>query len=462
MARQHLMTFVAAQKRWIKGYKGKFYSVSCKQLGAPATKGQSWLQANAWWEAKQQEIDAKERADADTPESRATKRVEKAMASLSSEEIHDLMVRGEMACQVGVMQAVVAEGKEVDALEYLVELEMKTGAVSKTLALASPAQQAAVGRSVAEQMRNWLAILAVNVRQNAMNSGRYESYERHINLFAKWIGAEKSVDVITATKLEEWYSALCVWIAERKYSPATVKTIFMTTRQFIGRLQEMGTIAPLGNLQSKRFRFGDGAKEVVRFSCEDTKQLITSALAFSRRTSLYILLGLNCGFYQNDIAELDETEVNWDEETITRPRSKIQSAAAKTTWKLWPETLELLKEFRAKKQVPNKRGKNRVILTEDGSPLVVGELRDNGKLLRYDVIQSAIGRLQEKTGRKWAFKHLRKTSASELGAHPVYAQYVQHFLAHSPKGMADRHYVRPDNDQFFAALNWLRGRFMEI
>ena len=57
-------------------------------------------------------------------------------------------------------------------------------------------------------------------------------------------------------------------------------------------------------------------------------------------------------------------------------------------------------------------------------------------------------------------KHLRKTSATLLGEHPQYKFYANHFLADSPKSIADRHYVRANDVEFFEALDWLRGQIM--
>ena len=57
---------------------------------------------------------------------------------------------------------------------------------------------------------------------------------------------------------------------------------------------------------------------------------------------------LNCGMYQNDIAELRQEEVNWKKGTITRARSKTRERNGPVvTYKLWPETLCLLKKHRA-------------------------------------------------------------------------------------------------------------------
>jgi hypothetical protein len=40
-----LMTWVQGQRRWTKKYRGRMYSVSCKQLGTGETKGGSLLRA---------------------------------------------------------------------------------------------------------------------------------------------------------------------------------------------------------------------------------------------------------------------------------------------------------------------------------------------------------------------------------------------------------------------------------
>ena len=67
----------------------------------------------------------------------------------------------------------------------------------------------------------------------------------------------------------------------------------------------------------------------------------------SRRTKLYLLLMLNAGMYQADVSDLGADEVNWQAGTITRKRSKRWKAVGSmsVTYKLWPETVELLREF---------------------------------------------------------------------------------------------------------------------
>src|SRR5205807_7938743 len=104
-----------------------------------------------------------------------------------------------------------------------------------------------------------------------------------------------------------------------------------------------------------------------------------------------------------------------------------------------------------------------ILTTDEGKPLVRYWLEGDGDMRRYDCIQSAWSRLAAKMKLakiRLGMKHLRKTAASLLGQHPQYKFYANHFLADSPRTVADRHYVTPSEEEFFAALDWLRGQVL--
>jgi hypothetical protein len=64
-----LMTWVAAQRRWTKMYRGRRYYISARQLGiVPQTKDASLHAANQWWRNKQAELDYAARAAARVPQ----------------------------------------------------------------------------------------------------------------------------------------------------------------------------------------------------------------------------------------------------------------------------------------------------------------------------------------------------------------------------------------------------------
>jgi hypothetical protein len=50
------MTWVPG-RRWTKKFDGKWYAISCRKLGVPATKDASWRAANDWWENQQRSIE---------------------------------------------------------------------------------------------------------------------------------------------------------------------------------------------------------------------------------------------------------------------------------------------------------------------------------------------------------------------------------------------------------------------
>ena len=82
---------------------------------------------------------------------------------------------------------------------------------------------------------------------------------RTIKHFVGWIGHDSDVETITASKLEAFFGYVSQQVAEAKWTTATATGIFMTARQFIRRLAELGVILLPGNIGSRRFRFGSGA-----------------------------------------------------------------------------------------------------------------------------------------------------------------------------------------------------------
>src|SRR5262249_22416095 len=156
------------------------------------------------------------------------------------------------------------------------------------------------------------------------------------------------------------------------------------------------------------FRFNHSAAgEIETFTVEEVRAMLAACDGFSERTKLYILLMLNCGMYQNDIAELHRDELNWTAGTLTRARSKTRERKGPVvTYNLWPETVALLKKHRAKEG-------ELVLTSEQGNPLVRYWLED-GAMRRYDLIHAGWTRLAEKLNMKkfrLGMKHLRKTSS---------------------------------------------------
>ena len=434
MAKKLLMTWQAPTKRWFKKHRGKIYAISCRQLNCPPTKEGSIDAANDWWEAKLKEI-------ASTPPTE-----------------QDLRIN---AFKVWSM---VQDWGHLDdeSREKLVDSLVGAGQYQKLKSQAQAVVESAVApppadRTINAQVESWRTLLHGICLSGQMSEGRFDAYCRNIRSFAEWIGEDTAIDVIDEAKLEGFFNHLTIQVGAEKYSPAYAHTLMMTAKQFISRLAELKLILMPGNIRSRRFRFNHSAPtEIETFTLEEVQGMLKACDGFSERTKLYVLLMLNCGMYQNDIAELCKDEVIWTKGIITRARSKTRERRGPVvTYKLWPETFALLKKHRAKDG-------ELALTTDEGKPLVRYWLED-GAMRRYDVIQSAWSRLASKMGVnkiRLGMRHLRKTSASLLGQHPQYKFYALHFLADSPKNVADRYYVKPSEEEFCAALAWLREQIL--
>jgi len=428
------MTWQASTRRWFKKHKGQIYAISCRQLGADETKEGSAAAANAWWEAKLAQIE-------NAPPTEQDLRVNAFKVWSMVQDWQHL----DEASREKLVDSLVGAG------QYQ-KIKAQADAMVASAVKATPSD-----RTVQAQVEAWRTLLHGVCVSGQMSEGRYDAYCRNIGNFVEWVGPDTAIDAIDESKLEGFFTHLSLQVGAEKYSPSYAHTLMMTAKQFVGRLAELRLIPLPGNIRSRRFRFNHSAPaKIETFTAEEVRQMLSACDGFSEKTKLFLLLMLNCGMYQNDIAELLKEEVSWSKGTLTRARSKTRERKGPVvTYRLWPETLALLNKCRAEEG-------ELVLATEEGNPLVRYWVED-GKMRRYDCIHSAWTRLAEKIGlrkMRLGLKHLRKTAATLLGQHPQYKFYVIHFLADSPKNIADKHYVTPNDEEFFAALEWLRGQVL--
>jgi integrase len=351
------MTWIPASRRWTKFHRGRRCFVSCRQLGDRETKEASWLAANEWWERT------------------------KGIANLPSED-----ARVERAARISRLVRDFSKLDD-DARKEAVEALLGAGAydsltsqVTKMLAgMDSPAPK----RTVKAQIEAWKSLLHGICQSGQMSEGRYDAYCRNIVAFTDWVGLQAAIDEIDEAKLEGFFNHLTAKVGAGEYSATYAHTLLMAAKPFISRPAELKLIVPLGNIRSRRLRFNHSvAAEIETFTVEEVRALLGTAGGLSERTQLYMLLMLNCGMYQNDIAELRADEVNWKAGIVRRARSKTRERGAPVvTYKLWPETFALLKKHRATGDL--------ALTTDEGNPLVQYWL-EGDRMRRYDAIQSAV------------------------------------------------------------------------
>jgi integrase len=491
MPRKFEMTWREREKRWIKKTplttSGYVY-VSCRQLielgllpaTSPPTKYASWQAANAWWKAKEAEL----RASLPKPLDDASAIVAGILQQTPIEMLRTLVERGQAAQKVLAMLAGTQEdGKlrlsDVDpestgtpsiptplteedvSLDGVPANRIRKVVGGEPMALVEIAKTinphpADPDKTVAGQVAAWVDWQYSRHLAGEISVGRWDAYKRNITSFQMWIGGATPITEIDGLTLENYFKFLAQKKAAGTYSQDYCKNLFGAAKNFITRLAELGLTPLPGNIRRLRFVSADDEDQTpTQFTVPEVKKLLR--VCISERSRLFLLLMLNCGMYQNDIAELRDTQVDWEAGTITRKRSKRRKGGYKVTYKLWSETFTLLKKFRSEKE--------RVLVSDEGNPLVCYATNDGQKMRRYDLVNAAYRNVAERIGQKKPLKVFRKTSANLLENSKAidgtkdFRHCVMYFLAQAPRETKDRHYVIPSEKEFFEALEWLGSQY---
>jgi integrase len=508
MARVYLMSWDGKNRRWLKEYtpRGgvkKKYAVSCRQLGLPRdqwTMDRSYQAANEWWKQKQDEIDAAHRPAVRPPlplEDLAQVLLPDP-AALSSRLAAALAYGRLQAEREADRQKVEAEDDDADpvpptgdedpnwAFKRVIQMTVEDvlqrmvlggePVPAEVAAQLPPARvqqlqdavksirgepAAAPEKTVASHYERWVSTQQALVAAGQRSAAGVDNSRICLYYFRDFLGGQADVGVIDAPKLHNFFLWCLRKVEERQkdsqgkagWSEDYAKKVFGIARAFIRWLAEQGAIDLPRNIDSKGFRFNAGVKAVQTWT---VKEFQTALAAATGQLRLHLLLMANCGFTQVDISDLKDTEVDWVSGRIIRKRSKTakHEQVPVVNYRLWPLTFELLKQYRS--------GGERVLLTESGKPWVREELV-NGELVKSDNIRSNYAHLVKKLkGFNKPPKLLRKTAASLLDSHPEFGRYSQLFLGHSPRTVADRHYISPSQERFDEAVLWLGRQLGQV
>jgi integrase len=316
---------------------------------------------------------------------------------------------------------------------------------------------AAPDRTVQAHADIWLKDQQVRVEARQMSAARCANNRTCLEQFKTFLGPASDIGGIDADRLHAFYQHCLRQIAARHrddnegWSVAYARDVFSVAKAFVRSLAEKGVIDLPRNIGSKAFKFGSPAKAVKTWTVDEFRAAVEAAPG---KLKLALLLMANAGMTQEDISELRDSEVDWTAGRITRKRTKTAAHdnVPLVCYKLWPITFKLLKEYRS--------GRDRVLLTEQGEPYVRTKLREDGKLSKADGFASNYVHLKTKLNKTMPgfnrpLKELRKLGASLLESHEVYGRFHSYFLGHSPRTVADRHYVVPSQELFDQAVLWL-------
>lgn len=170
-----------------------------------------------------------------------------------------------------------------------------------------------------------------------------------------------------------------------------------------------------------------------------------------------ILLGLNCGFGNSDVASLPASALDLADGWANFPRPKT---AINRRCPLWPETVEAIREAIAARPTPKipedaglvfvtKYGKRwvRVREREDKPAVPIDSVR-----LEFDKLLAALGLKRRGIG-FYALRHIFRTVADSAKDQPA----IDRIMGHADESMADLYRERVDDARLKAVTDVVHG-----
>lgn len=476
MPAKPLMSWDATHRRWWGTVDAKRVVISCRQLAkwsgkpVPQTKEGSYQIANAWYQEKEAEA-----IRAKPPHHHA-------------EDVEEYRRRRDWFARDGQQDLAEWNDRQAKLIEsdpnpdHPSQLDLNRGIRIKSLgpdlqavppstiirALGDEAlweerhrrdrakvEAVPEGQTIGEQGRLWLASELKRAQNKLISAGGFENTRKCFSYLTAWAGENTPIDRINA---EFWESYWHHVLDRKEWSGDYREKVFRTARSFVSFLAIKGSIASVPNLRDPRHRFPKSHKPIPTMTVEQIHIIIDRSTS---QLPLHILLMLNCGMYQSDIADLKQSEVDWQAGRIIRRRSKGSHHSSSGTFPvvnylLWSKTFELLKRHR-------ETDGELALRTKTGGMWAWERLDDEGKLHSSDNIATNYATLRRKLKAEGikvpSLMVLRKTGASKLNEHDIYRVCYQEFLGHVPDSLALRKYVKPSQELLDRAIRWIGEEF---
>jgi hypothetical protein len=248
-----------------------------------------------------------------------------------------------------------------------------------------------------------------------------------LNHIGAFFGRDRPVSTITPFSCADFNSSLFKMMNDGGIARVSAHNRWSTFKSFLIWLDQMQLITIPKTINRDEYSFGIKKKHfrnAKKIPLEDVKALLNAA---DNRQKLVLLCGLNFGWTQKPIGDIDRTHII-DGHYVEYHRTKTEhhDNMPEISYLIWDETLEQLE-------------------TE------VLPTRSQAMHAWEDLIK--------KVGMKHKLKHLRSTAASMIWGGP-HAKYVQYFLVHSTGDtIADNHYLdHPEQKGFDECVRWLRDQ----
>lgn len=315
--------------------------------------------------------------------------------------------------------------------------------------------------TIAKLVELYLESRRQEVATKQLSFDSYDSDRKRLNTFVAYCkgqGKSSKAAVVTAPFLEKYRSDQLKQIEIRQsdgkphgLSEVSVKHNLRTVKAMLKWAYQREKVESLPRMVDAPSFAGIELPQpkVKVFTVKQIENLYTVA---SEQQRLWILLGLNCGYTQTDIANLSHDMVNWETGIIKRDRQKT---GVDSEHKLWPLTLDML---RAQASDPAKH--NLVLLNQRGNPLIQNTVLEGGEVKTARAMDKSFRKLWEKAKVSLTFKHLRKTGASAIENRFQDKPWLASlYLAHELNGPIRKHYTGQSFDEVHAATDSLAQYF---
>ncbi len=451
MPRKFLMSWEGKPGRWQKMYRGQRYSVYCSELGTPKSKDESYQKANEWWLRKKLEIDRRHL----TPDHEAALReldhrikwAERFEPSL----LPDLnSARLEILGSSGTLVPLPDQNTIEQNLMAAHELGIRVSEFTDDLTIQEFFGEEKVWRERFQRTANepdkktigeCLALFLNEVKEK-QKPATYREISRYLKTIldkSGFITSNSSPDLIN----ESLVTTHSQWLSSFGYGSEHHNKRLSFFRRFVTWLYQNAFIDTLPrNLTIRTHKKKTVVKKIETYESKIVSQTI---LALPDRFKLWALLCLNTGMTSVDLGSLTWDMVDLKENVLTRRR--VKTGDLKTTptvrYKLWPEVVVLLSSL------PTKQTGGLVFVTRDGKQMYDSRFTTDDNVL----CKNNFSMLWSRRKLPMSLKAFRSIGSTALKTSPLYRQYVELYLGHSTKSIADKHYSAESDKPFWEALD---------
>lgn len=320
------------------------------------------------------------------------------------------------------------------------------------LAGRKPPKSAASELTVGRLVNLFLDFKDQMVKTGELSSRSFDDYRAHGKLLIDHFGSEAAVDYLTPACFIEFRGKIAT-----NCNLVTLKSRVIRIRSFFNFAAKNDLLeSPLPRIMGTGFTIPSkgaisrsASQQEKLFSVAEIKGLLDAANVNLRAM---LLLGINCGFGNQDVSMLKFSNVNLKTGWIDFPRPKT---GAKRRCPLWPETVSALREAIEKRRSPAESDHSEHIFITSQGGLYESSIQDKPISKEFRKLRARVG--LESGGFYW-LRHTFQTIGDETKDFVA----VSAIMGHAASSISD-HYRERVSDQRLLAVSdhirdWLFGR----